>query len=545
MAKFEIKASAATVRDSQPVNLSSLTIPVGFAQQLGANVSAAAKEFDKIKKDQKTIEDENRFYELIGSQSKVIDSALFEASKMTNLDMAEETLNKAYDIDVSGENKKVQSLVNTYINKAKIKNYSVLYKSVMSRAAEKSNLLDTEFLSRNLLDRTSTDPGIRAAGNKDFNDWFDSPVQQTKYSAQTLQKKKDEYEYLKNETITNLGIKSAPLDVLLSEDEIIKEFGPQKGALYLRKAENAFISAANEELLANDKLVDERTFNQITLFTELGNRIIDDNKRPSIDELHDIKDRGDINTAQYNALVDLYINPEKVSDQDFINRINNQIVIAETVNDLDDVQNIFSSSKEFLANTSIKDTSILSKLINDFKEDPKKHDDYKDFYKRLRINLGDLEGAFELFVGSGGITTEDKELTADALSRFNRYVVEDKLSPEDAYLRVISKIGKEKIPDIFSPNLVPLNFDISNMTDAIKKKPDGFFDELNNALAVKFRTGEITRSEFLEDIGRVDLLKDVFEVRRRIGGVEFATAKNEDGGFDFGKLLTEIQKGKK
>ena len=372
MAKFEIKASATTVRDSQPVNLSSLTIPVGFAQQLGANVSAAAKEFDKIKKDQKTIEDENRFYELIGSQSKVIDSALFEASKMTNLDMAEETLNKAYDIDVSGENKKVQSLVNTYINKTKIKNYSVLYKSVMSRAAEKSNLLDTEFLSRNLLDRTSTDPGIRAAGNKDFNDWFDSPVQQTKYSAQTLQKKRDEYEYLKNETITNLGIKSAPLDVLLSEDEIIKEFGPQKGALYLRKAENAFISAANEELLANDKLVDERTFNQITLFTELGNRIIDDNKRPSIDELHDIKDRGDINTAQYNALVDLYINPEKVSDQDFINRINNQIVIAETVNDLDDVQNIFSSSKEFLANTSIKDTSILSKLINDFKEDPKK-----------------------------------------------------------------------------------------------------------------------------------------------------------------------------
>ena len=111
----------------------------------------------------------------------------------------------------------------------------MLYKSVMSRAAEKSNLLDTEFLNRNLLDRTNTDPGIRAAGNKDFNDWFDSPVQQTKYyGLETLQKKRDEYEYLKNETITNLGIKSAPLDVLLSEDEIIKEFGPQKGALYLR-----------------------------------------------------------------------------------------------------------------------------------------------------------------------------------------------------------------------------------------------------------------------------------------------------------------------
>ena len=110
-------------------------------------------------------------------------------------------------------------------------------------------------------------------------------------------------------------------------------------------------------------------------------------------------------------------------------------------------------------------------------------------------------------------------MTQDALERFNRYVVEDGLTAEQAYVRTIAKIGTEKIPDIFSPNLVPLNFDISNMTDAIKKKPDGFFDELNNALAVKYRTGEITRSEFLEDIARVDLLKDVFEVRRKAGGV--------------------------
>ena len=107
MAKFEIKSSQMQVRGSKPVNVTNLAVNVGFAQQLGSNISAAGREFQKIKKDQKLIEDQNRFYELVGSQQKVIDSTLYEASQMTNLELAEETLSKAYDLDVSGENKQV------------------------------------------------------------------------------------------------------------------------------------------------------------------------------------------------------------------------------------------------------------------------------------------------------------------------------------------------------------------------------------------------------------------------------------------------------
>ena len=545
MSKLKIYQSQMGVKQSQTPNVTSLATPISFYQQLGSNVSQAAKQFETIKKDQKLIEDQNRYYEIITEKSKQIDKSLFEASQFVNLDLAEETMAAAYEIDLTGESQGVKNLVNTFINKERIKNNSILYKAVMARTAEENNKNDVNFLNNNLLQRTNTDPGTRAAGDKEFEVWFNSPVQKRKYSPDKLQKKMDEYEYLKNETLINLGIKSSPLDVLLSREEIIQRYGPQKGAMYLRKAENAFLSAAEEELLANDKEVNTREFNQITLFTELGNRIIDEDNRPTIDELHDLKDAGEINSAQYSALIDLYTNPDKISDADFINRINNQIVIAEGVNELDDIQNVYSSSRDFLENTNIKDTTILSKLIKNFKEDPTKHEDYKNFYRRLRVNLGDMEGVAGLFVGAGGFTTDDKEMTQDALERFNRYVVEDGLTAEQAYVRTIAKIGTEKIPDIFSPNLVPLNFDISNMTDAIKKKPDGFFDELNNALAVKYRTGQITRSEFLEDIARVDLLKDVFEVRRRVGGVDFATAKNESGGFDFGKLLKDIQSGKK
>jgi len=528
MAKIEIKPSSLEVRPSKGVNVTQLAIPLSFAQQIGANVSAAGKEFEKIKKDQKLIEDQNRFYELIGTQQKVIDSSLYEASQMTNLEMAEETLNKAYDIDITGENKEVKSLVSTYINKERLRNQSVLYKAVMSKAAEDNKQKDLDFLNANLLDRTNTDPSIRATGDKNFTDWGNEPTQLAKYGRKKLDKLLSEYEYLKQETITNLGIKSAPLKVMLSEEELIKEFGPQKGALYLNKAKNKFVSDATEELLDNDKEVNEREYNQITLFSEFGNRIIEDRERPSIDELHDARDAGKINSAQYNALIDLYLNPDKVSDFDFINRINNQIVIADTVNELDDIKNIYSSSRDFLENTTIKDTATLSKLINSLKEDPTKHDLYKDFYKRLRINLGDLEGAITLFSGSGGFTTEDKEMTQDALSRFNNYVVNDGLSPEEAYIKVIAKIGNDKIPDVYSPNLAPLNYDISNIADAIKKDPDNYFKNINNNLAEQFKSGKLTRSEFLEDVARVDLLKDVYEVRLRVlGSVDAATKKSE------------------
>ena len=185
----------------------------------------------------------------------------------------------------------------------------------MARTAEENNKNDVNFLNNNLLQRTNPDASIRSAGDKEFEVWFNSPVQQAKYSPDKLQKKMDEYEYLKNETLINLGIKNSPLDVLLSREEIIEQYGPQKGAMYLRKAENAFLSAAEEELLANDKKVNTREFNQITLFTELGNRIIDEDNRPTIDEIHDLRDNSEINSAQYDALIDLYTNPDEMDDK--------------------------------------------------------------------------------------------------------------------------------------------------------------------------------------------------------------------------------------
>jgi len=546
MATFKITPSKLRVNTPQTPNISSGAIPINLALKLGSDISQAGRVFDQIKEDQKAIENENRFYEIIGPKQKEIDATFNAASKMSELEPAEKLLNEVYDIDVSKENKNVQKLVNTYINKTRLKNQSDLYKSVMARSAEKAQLNDLTFLNRNLIERTSESDGTRLTAEKDFVDFFNQVSLDSRYNPESKQKLKDEYEFLKKEILIKSNIKRRPFEVLLNQDEILKNFGPQKGELYLKMAQDKFISDVNQEVLENDKQINERIFNQSITFAEYANRINDglgdpNLGMPSIDNIHDSLDRGDLNTAQYDALVELISNPEKVSDERLINMIDNQILIAEEVNEFDDFKNLANSSADILKNTNIKDITVLNKLIDQLKTDPSKTDKYKQFYQQLVINMGDLGGLADTLFGSGGVTPYDKMETADAVARFKNYVVNGD-DPEAAYFKVLGTITKEKIPDIYSPNLQPLNLDIPDMAVAIQKNPDGFFDEQGNKLAQKLRNKEINKDQFIEDVARLDLLKDVYDTRLRVfdNNIELAVQKKEKASNNLGSIFQDI-----
>ena len=84
--------------------------------------------FEKLKADQRVIEDQNRFYEIIQSFTKKIDKSLLDTSKFESLDLAEEEHEKAYEIDISNESKNVQKLVTQHLFKEKLSNRSKLIK---------------------------------------------------------------------------------------------------------------------------------------------------------------------------------------------------------------------------------------------------------------------------------------------------------------------------------------------------------------------------------------------------------------------------------
>ena len=138
MAKFEIPQSKAQVNKGQVTNITSLTLNPNLARQLGSDISQSGAVFEKLKADQRVIEDQNRFYEIINPLQKKIDKSLLETSKFESLDLAEDEHEKAYEIDISNESKNVQKLVTQHLFKEKLSNRSKLYKAVMSRAAEEN-----------------------------------------------------------------------------------------------------------------------------------------------------------------------------------------------------------------------------------------------------------------------------------------------------------------------------------------------------------------------------------------------------------------------
>jgi len=524
MAKLTINPSQMKVNTGRQTNITQLGINPDLFTRLGNEISQSGKVFEKIKSDQRLIEDQNRSWEIISEKRKEIDLALGKTSNLFDMEQADNILNTAYEIDVSKERKDVQRLVNTYLVKDKIKARSKVYSSVLSNTAQQTEDNDNDFLIDNFQKRLSPVAVDRAAADKDYKSWFNNPVNIAKRDIKGHNKLKEKFDLLYIEAVNNLEIESNPFAALQNPEELEKKFGKQKGELYLKKAQNKVMSDLDNYLLLEEKVIKEREFKQITLFSDVANRIVnptDENPIPTFLELEDLKDAGSINQAQYASLVSVMMNEDKVSDGELINIINNQLVIAENNNQLEDIQNVASSTKEFLENVNVKDISVINKLIDTFKSDPTKHEDYKKTYNVLRANLNDLGGVMDVLAGSGGITPADKIETTDALARFNSYVANG-LPPENAYVKVISTITKEKIPDVYSANLKPLYTDIADIKTAIQKNPDNYFNTKIGEVAQKLSRGEVTPDDFFEDVERIDMLRNVYNVRVKVFGTDKA-----------------------
>ena len=350
MARLKITPSQMKVNPGRQENLTSLGISTQLFTKLGAEIGQSGAVFEKIKKDQRLIQDQNRSWEIISEKNKEIDTALGQTKNIFNMQEADNILDAAYEIDVSKESKEVQRLVNNYLVKDKIKSRSKAYATVLANTAQQTEDNDNDFLITNFQKRISPVAVDRAAAEKEFESWFENPVNKAKRDIKSHNKLREKYELLYQEAINKLEIEANPFAALLDPDEIKKKFGKQKGELYLAKARNQVMRELDAMLLLEDKVMKEREFKQITLFSELANRAenpSDEVPAPTFLELEDLKDSGSINIAQYGALVGLLMDEDKKSDGELINIINNQIVIAETTNEINDINSLVSSSKSF------------------------------------------------------------------------------------------------------------------------------------------------------------------------------------------------------
>ena len=117
---------------------------------------------------------------------------------------------------------------------------------------------------------------------------------------------------------------------------------------------------------------------------------------------------GSLNTAQYNAILEFYHNEDKVEDPDMLDLINVQIVAAATVKDLDDIQAALNGDKGILDKVSPENVVEFNNIIEKYRRDTGKFNDYKLYSEKLKIDVKDVRRFFQFGGGADAAENKDK-----------------------------------------------------------------------------------------------------------------------------------------
>ena len=108
-----------------------------------------------------------------------------------------------------------------------------------------------------------------------------------------------------------------------------------------------------EELEKNEELseVKQQLSNFTSIINDINNyKINNEGSKPTLDDIYDLYQVGELNSVQYNALIKFYTSDERLNDNDLLEVINAQIASARTAKDFDDLEKALNNDKVFLDN---------------------------------------------------------------------------------------------------------------------------------------------------------------------------------------------------
>ena len=539
MAKIKISEVGIVPRTPNTPSVEGATLPLGIATQFGKAVGSLGKVIEDIALENKAEEDANEASDVITSVNQKITEAKAKYNRSTKTSDVFAFGNDLDNLEFEASNKNVEKLVNKYIRSKKNSLGLQLGNDIITRSVQKSEFKKNNDLDNYIIMATSNNAVDRITGNRNYQNFWKS-ADNLKFYGETklaeLKKEKDQL-LLKNIYIKKIDNNDLDLTDPKVIEQINKDFGEVGAKGILEKARAKTISDVlvndQQQLSEEKKTVETQLNNFATIINNINNSKIDkDAKTPSLDQVYDLYQIGSINTAQYNAILEFYNNEDKVSDPEMINLINAQIISAATVKDLDDIQAALNGDKGILDKVSPENVVEFNTIIEKYRKDTGKFNDYKLYSEKLKVDVKDVGGLFS----TGGNAAESKDKAINALQDYNRYINQD-YSPQDAYLKVISGFGEKDLP---KPEKLPMpaTLNLTDMKQIINKNPDTAQEAFETKLTEGYKKGTINIEEYKEGIKRLDFIFDVLSVRKSI----FGDAVNKKGEL---KYLSEFGKTKK
>jgi len=526
MAILKIPQSQSRVRERQVTQTAALTLPLSLATQRGQGFAAIGKVVDDMHKEQVAVEDNARLLEVIREASTTINQVSAAVSKNTDIKTAidlfeSSTKTESFDGLVANDRSRVKKQFNEWLQKTKISEYSSIAKKVTKNHIDKTKTVHNDYLDDLTIKMSSSDLTKAANARTDLNSFFTKAVNGSIYSKSEFAKLKENKLLQAEKNIVVFGARNHPNYTINNYDEIEKRIGTKLAQKALETAKQKI--AADEDFnIKQEEFIEQADIrNKVGTYTELLLRIKNDKdpeylgKIPTLDLLNDLVNADKINSAQYDALLRFYKDPESFDDE-VLDLVNGQIFIADSIEALDKIQNNMNFSPEYLMSIGIKDATTMTSLIDRYKNDREVFQDSKEYLKVINNVLGAVENTILRDFGTAEKGDQDSRVQATRL--FNEFVSEG-MSPRDAFIKMTRGylFQKGKLPTL--AQAAPFtSFNIDNASKIQKDQdPSITFNGWRDQLMRMYKNNTISMNDLKRDLDALDIREDLFKIRSQYG----------------------------
>ena len=539
MAKIKIERSNREIAQFQNTPIGAAALPT---LQIGAMVEQGFNALTKPVMDElklkKKVEDRNDLHDLtLKAIPKITDEyAKYNFStKSADAKTFLDSLNEKNFADITkNSNREVKNGFINFLQEQQIKLYPKLKGEISLRHIQKNYIVDDEVLNGYVLDAASSDRNLSYIGNSKLDNWFTDLKNSSRYDPKSFNdKRKAKQKLVREYQVLFDAEETGGLATLENKQAIIDEFGKAKGESILENIRTKFISKQIQKDLKEGSLEKQDQEQKIENFASILNSINNYNilgdaeNLYTLDDITDMFKAQEINSTQYEVLLDFYAKGETISDARIIDEINYQMAIADSVEDLDAINNQLNFSSEFAKKLGIKDISNYSKVFKRLKNDRPIFQDYKYYKSQVNTVLGKADGFRSKWSSA---EANEKLVRIDAVNEFDR-LVGDGMRVDDAYNQIIKQFAnKDNIPTLYQMTQ-PTTISSVDFKELIKKEGAGGFDKVRDMIAEKYAEDKIGMKAFKLDMDRMDMIEDLYEMRKSIPGMipDFATAENNSG----------------
>ena len=529
MAVIKINRSNARIADAQVPNLSALRLDSNLALNYGAAIASVGKIIEDAKAKTQKTQDLNDVRSLVMEANKKIMVAADgykNSSDVSSVDSFYQDVHlDTFKPLLKDFNENVKSLFAAELYKTTNNTGMKLFASTLKKHGEVTQEGIKQDLFKLNIEESSNDPTKRSKAQIAKGLIFNNPETLNIFGEVELNKMvQDSILETKLMQYSN-RIKNNPMDILeLGVKNIASDVANETLAKsIIQNAENTLISKAIQEDTINELQIKADTEQKLNNFAYVIDKMNRGDTTISLDDINDLYKKSQLNSSQRDALYTLFANPKKLSDQNIVDMIEGSMLIAESVEEIDELKQQILSSPEYVKSLGLTEFSKYNSIFEKYQKNLPAFNEYKNNKKLLQSDLGKVtSGAFVTVADLMGLSSGSPEIKANEKLRINATsyydnLVLDGMSPSDAYLETTKAFLRgNNIPAVKDFTAIS-SITLDKPTEEEVKSPSTYVINRTKDITELYRNGSIDISTFSTDIAALDSIDNLIKLRGELG----------------------------